>query len=81
VKGTKGLHKPPSPTIKPVGEVLPVAPPPTPVDMADVQSAEPVPMQVGEDPGEPPRSSHGQEIWDVTFLATCGLVRLEKRKE
>jgi hypothetical protein len=35
-------------------------------------------MQVGENPGAPQSLFQRRETWDVTFLTTDGLVRLEK---
>jgi hypothetical protein len=60
-------------SLKPSGEPLlnlsplelPVAPPPVPVEMKDVQ------VQAGEG------TFQGRETWDVTFLPT-GYVRMEK---
>jgi hypothetical protein len=61
----RGLNASGNPVLNPPSLRLPVAPPPVPVKMKDVQ------VQAGE--GTFP----GRETWDVTFLPT-GYVRVEK---
>jgi hypothetical protein len=61
----RGLNASRNPVLNPPSLRLPVAPPPPPMEMKDVQ------VQAGE--GTFP----GRETWDVTFLPT-GYVRVEK---